>query len=83
MTGSVPRKLLSVAEYSSLSAETKYASLSLILVLFFCIFSRALSISVGAHNERSVVHSEEEMLKIRNKREGKRKKKPTTEGMGA
>lgn len=51
-------------------------------VLFF--FGRALSLSLGAHNERSVVHSEEETLKIRNKREGKKKKKRRkTEGTGA
>lgn len=45
-------------------------------VLFFWprSSSLSLSLSLGAHNERSVVHSEEETLKIRNKREGKRKK---------
>lgn len=58
MTGSVPRKLLSVAEYSSLSAERQTRTLE----------SNSAFQPPAAHNERSAVQRGEGKEKIKKKR---------------
>lgn len=61
MTGSVPRKLLSVAEYSSLSGQSE----SFTLVLLFCFFLSLLFLDtiIKAYNKRKLAAQQGEPIK--------------------